>query len=76
MGNATILLCLPTELHIFDLAFLPVNKEVTNASSIVYRLRYDITFNAKKPYFYGWTLGEFLLAGSRIGNVEEWKKLI
>ncbi|HZL09757.1 MAG TPA: hypothetical protein VFC65_07150 [Prolixibacteraceae bacterium] len=62
----------PVQLN--DLAFLPVNKVVTDASDIAYRLRYDITMDAKKPFFYGWTLGEFLLAGSRIGNAIEWQK--
>lgn len=62
----------PVQLN--DLAFLPVNNEVTDAASAAYNLRYDITLNAKQPYFYGWSLGEFLLAGSRIGNVEQWKK--
>lgn len=62
----------PVQLN--DLAFLPVNSEVIDPSSIAYSLRYEITQNAKKPSFSGWTLGEFLLAGSRIGNVKEWEK--
>ena len=56
------------------LAFLPVDKTITATSKTAYDLRYDITMEAKKPYFFGWTLGEFLLAGSRIGNVTEWQK--
>ncbi len=62
----------PVQLN--DLAFLPVGNEVTDASKVAYNLRYNITMDAQKPHFYGWTLGEFLLAGSRIGNTEEWKK--
>ncbi|MGQ8335136.1 hypothetical protein ACUNWD_01190 [Sunxiuqinia sp. A32] len=62
----------PVQLN--DLAFLPVNEDVADASAIAYQLRYDITQDAKRPYFYGWTLGEFLLAGSRIGSVEGWQK--
>lgn len=62
----------PVQLN--DLAFLPVNDVITDASSIAYQLRYDITVDAKNPYFYGWTLGEFLLAGSRMGDVAGWKK--
>jgi hypothetical protein len=62
----------PVQLN--DLAYLPVNSEITDPSFVAYSLRYEITRNAKKPSFYGWTLGEFLLAGSRIGNVDEWKK--
>lgn len=62
----------PVQLN--PLAFLPIDKTVTDPSKTAYNLRYDITMGAKKPYFYGWTLGEFLLAGSRIGNVAEWQK--
>jgi hypothetical protein len=56
------------------LAFLPIEKTVSVTSQTAYDLRYAITMGAKKPYFFGWTLGEFLLAGSRIGNVSEWQK--
>lgn len=62
----------PVQLN--ELAFLPVGKEMSSSAAIAYDLRYDITQDAMKPYFYGWTLGEFLLAGSRVGNVEEWQK--
>lgn len=62
----------PVQLN--DLAFLPVSAEVTDPSSIAYNLRYEIIVNTGKPFYYGWTLGEFLLAGSRIGNVKEWEK--
>lgn len=62
----------PVQLN--ELAFLPVGEEMSPSASIAYDLRYDITRDARKPYFYGWTLGEFLLAGSRVGNPEEWKK--
>ncbi|WP_428232543.1 hypothetical protein [Flavobacterium sp.] len=62
----------PVQLN--PLAFLPIEKTVSATSKTAYDLRYYITMSAKKPYFYGWTLGEFLLAGSRIGNVAEWQK--
>lgn len=62
----------PVQLN--PLAFLPIEKSVSATSQTAYDLRYDITMGAKKPYFFGWTLGEFLLAGSRIGNVAEWQK--
>jgi hypothetical protein len=62
----------PVQLN--NLAYLPVDANLIDASSIAYDLRYEITKNAKKPFFYGWTLGEFLLAGSRVGNVKEWEK--
>jgi hypothetical protein len=56
------------------LAYLPVNKEVTEPEKIAYNSRYEITDKAKVPYYHGWTLGEFLLAGTRIGDVAGWKK--
>lgn len=62
----------PVQLN--ELAFLPVGEEASSSATIVYDLRYDITRDAKKPYFYGWTLGEFLLAGSRMGQPDEWRK--
>ena len=61
----------PVQLN--ELAFLPVNEKPSESASIVYKMRYDITRDAKRPYFYGWTLGEFLLAGSRIGDAEQWQ---
>ena len=61
----------PVQLN--ELAFLPVGDKVSESAAIVYDLRYDITRDARKPYFYGWTLGEFLLAGSRMGDVDGWK---
>lgn len=60
----------PVQLN--ELAFLPVGDKASAAASIAYELRYDITNGAKVPFFYGWTLGEFLLAGSRIGNTDQW----
>lgn len=62
----------PVQLN--PLAFLPIEKTVSATSKTAYDLRYDSTMGAKTPYFYGWTLGEFLLAGSRIGNPVEWQK--
>jgi len=61
----------PVQLN--DLAFLPVDSVISCPSRKAYELRYEITRNAKTPFFYGWTLGEFLLAGSRYGNPQEWK---
>ncbi|NID09204.1 hypothetical protein [Fibrivirga algicola] len=55
------------------LAFLPVNERVTRPDSMAYQKRYSITLDANKPYFFGWTLGEFLLAGSRMGDVSGWQ---
>lgn len=57
-----------------ELSFLPVSKHVDDPTATAYRLRYDITVNAQKPRFAGWTLCDFLLAGSRIGDAAGWQK--
>ncbi len=62
----------PVQLN--ELAFLPTETEVSPEALKSYNLRYESTKDAKKPYFYGWTLGEFLLAGSRMGDTEGWQK--
>lgn len=61
----------PVQLN--ELAYLPTEKSPSDEALTAYRLRYDITRDARQPYFYGWTLGEFLLAGSRIGDAEGWQ---
>lgn len=61
----------PVQLN--ELAFLPVGTKPSESAAVVYKLRYDITRDAKRPHFYGWTLGEFLLAGSRMGDAEGWQ---
>mgnify|MGYP000027150294 FL=1 len=62
----------PVQLN--ELAFLPMGERVSEEALNAYNLRYKITQDAQIPYFYGWTLGEFLLAGSRVGNTDEWLK--
>lgn len=62
----------PVQLN--PLTFLPVDTLLSDPSRIAYEKRYEITANAKEPLFHGWTLGTFLLAGSRCGNPEEWIK--
>ena len=61
----------PVQLN--ELAFLPIGTQPSESAKVVYDRRYDITNGAKRPFFFGWTLGEFLLAGSRRGDVEGWK---
>lgn len=55
------------------LTYLPVDLKIEKSSLSVYNLRYDITADAKQPFFHGWSLGTFLLAGSRIGDVSGWQ---
>ena len=56
------------------LSYLPVDSQMSEPSRKAYQLRYEITAKAKTPFFYGWTLGEFLLASSRYGDSREWLK--
>ncbi|MDO8683008.1 MAG: hypothetical protein Q7N50_05965, partial [Armatimonadota bacterium] len=56
------------------LAFLPVSNTAADPIRRAYELRYEITDGAEKPFFYGWTLGEFLLASVRMGDAGGWKK--
>ena len=62
----------PVQLN--DLAFLPLHTAPQEPSVAAYNLRYEITQNANRPFFHGWTLGEFLLAGSRVGDTLQWMK--
>ncbi|MEA4995969.1 MAG: hypothetical protein VB075_14090 [Petrimonas sp.] len=53
------------------LTYLPVDSVISELSQTAYGLRYKITSDAKGPFFYGWALGSFLLAGARCGNPRE-----
>ena len=56
------------------LTFLPANESITAEDSLAYANRYKITRDAYKPWFYGWTLCDFLLADSRMQKPVEWMK--
>lgn len=60
----------PVQLN--ELAFLPVHTVPSPSAVTAYKKRYDITINASLPHFAGWTVGEFLIAGSRLGEAAEW----
>ena len=60
----------PAQLN--ELLYEPCYKEPTAPARFVYQHRNDITVDAKKPFYWGWTLGAFLLAGSRLGDVDGW----
>jgi hypothetical protein len=62
----------PVQLN--ELTILPVNEKPSEAASTAYELRYDLIADSKKPFFNGWSLGAFLLAGSRIGDEKGWEK--
>lgn len=62
----------PVQLN--ELAYLPTEDKASKEALAAYYSRYDVTHDAKLPFFHGWTLGEFLLAGSRVGDAKEWQK--
>lgn len=61
------------------LAYFPIETEPLLPERKAYELRQEITERAKEPFFAGWTLGEFLLAGSNMkdaaGWLEDWAKM-
>lgn len=62
----------PVQLN--GLAYFPAESGPLPWEERAYRMRYELTSRAKEPYFFGWTLGEFLLAGSNMGDREGWKR--
>lgn len=62
----------PVQLN--GLAYLPVEPQPQSTDRVAYQLRYDTTARAKEPFFFGWTLGEFLLASSHLGDAAGWRK--
>ena len=62
----------PVQLN--PLALLPLYPHRSMPETTAYGRRYQITINAEQPHFAGWTLAEFLLSGTRMGDREEWKK--
>jgi len=62
----------PVQLN--PLALLPLYPHLSAPAAVAYERRYKITINAEQPHFAGWTLAEFLLAGTRMGDIKGWKK--
>ena len=62
----------PVQLN--ELAYLPTERNPSKEALAAYYSRYNITRDAKRPFFWGWTMGEYLLAGSRVGDAKEWSK--
>ncbi len=56
------------------LAYLPLSSDVLKPTKSAYDQRYSITERSAEPFFHGWTLGEFLLASTRMGNAVGWRK--
>ena len=55
------------------IACFPMEKAPFPEEKRAYELRYDITINAKKPFFFGWTLAQFLIADTNMKNVQGWQ---
>ena len=54
--------------------YMPTEQEAFPPERLAYSLRHDITEGAKIPHYEGWTLGQFLLAGTNLGDVSGWKQ--
>lgn len=52
--------CFPTEPHAFE-------EELA-----AFRLRHDITMDARTPKFHGWTLAQLLMVGTNLRDYEAW----
>ncbi len=53
--------------------YLPAEAEPHEVERSAYNLRHDLTVGASKHFYEGWTLGQFLLAGSNLGDAEGWR---
>lgn len=60
--------------QLFALVHTPLGDKIDPAHQKAHTLRYDITIEASKPRFLGHTLGEFILASTRMHDAEAWKK--
>lgn len=62
------------------LSYFPVEAAPLPTEEKAYALRHDITDRAREPYFFGWTLGQFLLSASNMkdaaGWLEDWSKMV
>ena len=62
------------------LSYFPIEEAPLPTEAKAYELRHDITDRAREPYFFGWTLGQFLLTASNMkdaqGWLEDWAKMV
>lgn len=56
------------------ISYFPIKDAPLAPESKAYELRHDITDGARKPFFQGWTLGQFLLSGSNMKDPEGWNE--
>lgn len=56
------------------LVFLPVHGSVRPEVRRAYEPRYEINQNINKPFFNGWTGGQIVLAGTRMGDAKGWAR--
>lgn len=61
------------------ITYFPTETGPLPEEAQAFALRQDITDRAREPFFYGWTLGQFLLADANMGDSEgfraDWKSL-
>lgn len=55
------------------LAYFPIEKEPLSYERKAYEVRHEITDRAHEPFYFGWTLGQFLLSGSNLKDAEGWR---
>lgn len=56
------------------IACFPTESDALDEEMAAFRLRHHITVDAQKPFFYGWTLAQLLMAGTNLCDYEEWAK--
>ena len=54
------------------IACFPTEPCALDVEEEAYRLRHDITMDARIPKFHGWTLAQLLMADTNMRNWEEW----
>lgn len=62
----------PVQLN--GLSWMPVRPGPSAEELQAHALRYDTTARATEPFFFGWTLGQFLLASSHAGDTAAWQR--
>jgi hypothetical protein len=60
--------------QLFPLIHTPLGPQLAEPHRRAHELRYEITDGAKMPRFIGHTLGEFILASTRMHDPEAWQK--
>lgn len=54
------------------ITYMPAASAPETPELLAYQLRHEITAGARIPFYEGWTLGQFLLAGANLGDPAGW----